>query len=101
MFQNPLPARTHSRFQGCGLSIHGDFRVATERTLLAMPETALGLFPDVGGSFFLPRLPGKLGMFLALTGYRLKGADVFHSNLATHYVGFCFLKFCKLEYFSD
>jgi 3-hydroxyisobutyryl-CoA hydrolase len=71
---------------GCGLSIHGDFRVATEKTLLAMPETALGLFPDVGGSFFLPRLPGKLGMFLALTGYRLKGADVFHSGLATHYV---------------
>jgi 3-hydroxyisobutyryl-CoA hydrolase len=71
---------------GCGLSIHGDFRVATEKTLLAMPETALGLFPDVGGSFFLPRLPGKLGMMLALTGYRLKGADVFHSGLATHYV---------------
>uniref|UniRef100_A0A914QSI7 3-hydroxyisobutyryl-CoA hydrolase, mitochondrial n=1 Tax=Panagrolaimus davidi TaxID=227884 RepID=A0A914QSI7_9BILA len=71
---------------GCGLSIHGKFRVATERTLLAMPETALGLFPDVGGSYFLPRLPGKLGMFLALTGYRLKGADVFHSGLATHYI---------------
>uniref|UniRef100_A0A914YE66 3-hydroxyisobutyryl-CoA hydrolase, mitochondrial n=1 Tax=Panagrolaimus superbus TaxID=310955 RepID=A0A914YE66_9BILA len=71
---------------GCGLSIHGKFRVATEKTLLAMPETALGLFPDVGGSFFLPRLSGKLGMFLALTGYRLKGADVFHSGLATHYV---------------
>uniref|UniRef100_A0A914YV26 3-hydroxyisobutyryl-CoA hydrolase, mitochondrial n=1 Tax=Panagrolaimus superbus TaxID=310955 RepID=A0A914YV26_9BILA len=71
---------------GCGLSIHGDFRVATEKTLLAMPETALGLFPDVGGSFFLPRLPGKLGMMLALTGYRLKGSDVFHSGLATHYV---------------
>lgn len=51
-----------------------------------MPETALGLFPDVGGSYFLPRLPGKLGMFLALTGYRLKGADVFHAGLATHYV---------------
>ncbi|KAE9556075.1 hypothetical protein FO519_000709 [Halicephalobus sp. NKZ332] len=71
---------------GCGLSIHGSHRVATEKTLLAMPETALGLFPDVGGSYFLPRLPGKLGMFLALTGYRLKGADVWHSGLATHYV---------------
>uniref|UniRef100_A0AC34RJ39 3-hydroxyisobutyryl-CoA hydrolase, mitochondrial n=1 Tax=Panagrolaimus sp. JU765 TaxID=591449 RepID=A0AC34RJ39_9BILA len=71
---------------GCGLSIHGSHRVATEKTLLAMPETALGLFPDVGGSYFLPRLPGKLGMFLALTGYRLKGADVYHAGLATHYV---------------
>lgn len=51
-----------------------------------MPETALGLFPDVGGSYFLPRLPGKLGMFLALTGYRLKGADVYHAGLATNYI---------------
>lgn len=60
--------------------------MATEKTLLAMPETALGLFPDVGGSYFLSRLNGNLGMFLALTGYRLKGADVLHAGLATHYV---------------
>ncbi|KAL7080658.1 hypothetical protein ACQ4LE_000188 [Meloidogyne hapla] len=53
---------------GCGLSINGPFRVATERTVLAMPETALGLFPDVGATHFLPRLPGQLGMFLGLTG---------------------------------
>ncbi|MFH4976195.1 hypothetical protein AB6A40_002904 [Gnathostoma spinigerum] len=71
---------------GCGLSVHGPFRIATERTVLAMPETALGLFPDVGGSYFLPRLPHNLGMFLALTGHRLLGADVFHAGLATHYV---------------
>ncbi|KAH7698907.1 Protein F09F7.4 b [Aphelenchoides avenae] len=71
---------------GCGLSINGKFRVATERTLLAMPETALGLFPDVGGTHFLNQLKHNLGMFLALTGYRLKGADVFHSGLATHFV---------------
>jgi 3-hydroxyisobutyryl-CoA hydrolase len=71
---------------GCGLSINGKFRVATERTLLAMPETALGLFPDVGGTHFLNRLNDNLGMFLALTGYRLKGADVYHSGLATHYI---------------
>ncbi|KAL3074218.1 hypothetical protein niasHS_015048 [Heterodera schachtii] len=71
---------------GCGLSLHGAFRVATERTILAMPETALGLFPDVGGTYFLPRLSGQLGMFLALTGFRLHGADVFHAGLATHYV---------------
>ncbi|CAB3369480.1 Hypothetical predicted protein [Cloeon dipterum] len=71
---------------GVGLSVHGRFRVATENTLFAMPETAIGLFPDVGGSYFLPRLPGKLGMFLALTGYRLKGADVLHAGVATHIV---------------
>ncbi|KAI1713728.1 enoyl-CoA hydratase/isomerase domain-containing protein [Ditylenchus destructor] len=71
---------------GCGLSINGRFRVATERTLLAMPETALGLFPDVGGTYFLSRLKNRLGMFLALTGYRLKGSDVFHSGMATNYI---------------
>lgn len=71
---------------GCGVSVNGRFRVATERTMLAMPETALGLFPDVGGSYFLSRLKNNLGMYLALTGYRLKGADTFHAGLATHYV---------------
>lgn len=55
-------------FQGCGISINGRFRVATERTMLAMPETALGLFPDVGATHFLSKLEGKLGLFLALTG---------------------------------
>ena len=53
---------------GVGLSVHGQFRVATERTLFAMPETGIGLFPDVGGSYFLSRLGGHLGLFLALTG---------------------------------
>ncbi|KAK0417756.1 hypothetical protein QR680_013190 [Steinernema hermaphroditum] len=71
---------------GCGLSVNGRFRVATERTMLAMPETALGLFPDVGGSYFLSRLRNNLGMYLALTGYRLQGADVYHAGLATHIV---------------
>lgn len=70
---------------GVGLSIHGKFRVATERTLFAMPETAIGLFPDVGGSYFLPRLEGKLGVYLALTGHRLKGADTVKARIATHY----------------
>lgn len=59
---------------GVGLSVHGMYRVATERTVFAMPETAIGLFPDVGGTYFLPRLAGKLGMYLALTGFRLKGS---------------------------
>lgn len=58
---------------GVGLSVHGRYRIATEKTLIAMPETAIGLFPDVGGSYFLPRLQGKLGYYLGLTGFRLKG----------------------------
>ncbi|XP_055621892.1 3-hydroxyisobutyryl-CoA hydrolase, mitochondrial [Toxorhynchites rutilus septentrionalis] len=71
---------------GVGLSVHGKYRVATERTMFAMPETAIGLFPDVGGGFFLPRLEGKLGLYLGLTGFRLKGQDVTKAGIATHYV---------------
>ncbi|KAL4002904.1 2-enoyl-CoA Hydratase C-terminal region family protein [Acanthocheilonema viteae] len=71
---------------GCGLSLHGKYRIATERTILAMPETAIGFFPDVGGTFFLSRLPYNLGHFMALTGYRVVGADVYHMGLATHFV---------------
>ncbi|XP_008685486.1 3-hydroxyisobutyryl-CoA hydrolase, mitochondrial [Ursus maritimus] len=71
---------------GVGLSVHGQFRVATEKSLFAMPETAIGLFPDVGGGYFLPRLQGELGYFLALTGFRLKGRDVYVAGIATHFV---------------
>ncbi|MGE0044232.1 MAG: enoyl-CoA hydratase/isomerase family protein [Hyphomonadaceae bacterium] len=71
---------------GVGISVHGPFRVATERTLFAMPETGIGLFPDVGGSWFLPRLPGEVGAWLALTGARLKAADCVEAGVATHYV---------------
>ena len=71
---------------GVGLSVHGSHRVATERTLFAMPETAIGLFPDVGGTWFLPRCPGEQGMYLALTGARLKAADVLGVGIASHYV---------------
>ncbi|XP_076165045.1 3-hydroxyisobutyryl-CoA hydrolase isoform X2 [Ptiloglossa arizonensis] len=71
---------------GCGLSVHGKYRVATEKTLFAMPETAIGFFCDVGGTYFLPRLKGKLGLYLALTGDRLKGIDVLHAGIATHFV---------------
>jgi enoyl-CoA hydratase len=60
---------------GVGVSIHGVRRVAGDRTAFAMPETGIGLFPDVGATFFLPRLPGQTGMWLGLTGARLKTAD--------------------------
>ena len=71
---------------GIGLAIHNGPRVVTENALLAMPETAIALFPDVGTSFILPRLPGALGRWLALTGARLRGADSVHAGLATHFV---------------
>ncbi|CAL4866939.1 1,4-dihydroxy-2-naphthoyl-CoA synthase [Asticcacaulis sp. MM231] len=71
---------------GVGISIHGSHRIATENTLFAMPETGIGLFPDVGGGWFLPRLEGQLGIWLALTGARLKGSDVVAAGLATHFV---------------
>lgn len=60
---------------GVGISVHGRFRVATENTVFAMPETAIGFFPDVGGSFFLSRLDDSLGLYLGLTGRRLTGID--------------------------
>ncbi|MDP3737004.1 MAG: enoyl-CoA hydratase/isomerase family protein [Hyphomonadaceae bacterium] len=71
---------------GVGISVHGSHRVATERTTFAMPETGIGLFPDVGGGWFLPRLGPPLGMWLALTGERLKGGDVCAAGIATNYV---------------
>lgn len=71
---------------GAGLSLHGKYRIATEKTMFAMPETLIGFFPDVGGSYFLTRLVRKqLAMYLALTGDQLRGSDVHESGLATHY----------------
>ncbi|KAK4525758.1 hypothetical protein GAYE_SCF16G3667 [Galdieria yellowstonensis] len=71
---------------GAGISIHGPIRIATERTIFAMPECAIGLHPDVGVSYFLAKLPNHIGMYLALTGARLTGRDVYHAGIATHYV---------------
>ncbi len=71
---------------GMGLSIHGSMRVVTDSASLAMPETGIGFFPDVGASFFLPRLRPNYGMYLALTGARASGADAAYLGLATHYV---------------
>ncbi|WP_022681625.1 enoyl-CoA hydratase/isomerase family protein [Sphingobium bisphenolivorans] len=70
---------------GVGLSLPCRYRVATERTTFAMPETGIGLFPDVGGGWFLPRLPGRVGTWLAATGARIDGADCRLIGIATHY----------------
>ncbi|WP_086606528.1 enoyl-CoA hydratase/isomerase family protein [Erythrobacter donghaensis] len=71
---------------GVGISQPAKFRVATENTRFAMPETGIGLFPDVGGGWYLSRLGRRLGQFLALTGARLDGAECLWTGLATHYV---------------
>ncbi len=71
---------------GVGISLPCTYRVATENTRFAMPETGIGLFPDVGGGWYLSRLPGRVGQFMALTGARLDGAECHHLGLATHYV---------------
>ena len=70
---------------GVGVSIHGKYRVASEKTVFAMPETLIGFFADVGGTYFLSRLADNLGIYLVLTGHRLKGADTRHVGIATHY----------------
>jgi enoyl-CoA hydratase len=71
---------------GVGISQPAKFRVATENTRFAMPETGIGLFPDVGGGWYLSRLEGRVGQFLALTGARLDGAECLELGLATHYL---------------
>jgi enoyl-CoA hydratase len=71
---------------GVGISQPARFRVATENTRFAMPETGIGLFPDVGGGWYLSRLEGRVGQFLALTGARLDGAECLELGLATHYL---------------
>jgi enoyl-CoA hydratase len=71
---------------GVGIALPATFRVATEHTRLAMPETGIGLFPDVGGGWYLSRLEGRVGAFLALTGARMDGAECLELGLATHYL---------------
>jgi enoyl-CoA hydratase/carnithine racemase len=71
---------------GIGVSVHAPYRVATEHASFAMPETAIGFFPDIGATFFLPRLPGQVGTYLGLTGARMQGADAVHAGLATHFL---------------
>jgi enoyl-CoA hydratase len=71
---------------GLGISVHGSHRVVTEKSVLAMPEMAIGMIPDVGATCFLSRLPGEIGTWLALTGARLHGDDAVALGLATHLV---------------
>jgi len=71
---------------GVGLAMPSRYRIATERTTFAMPETGIGLFPDVGGGWYLPRMPGHAGLWLALTGARIKAADCELLGIATDYV---------------
>jgi enoyl-CoA hydratase len=71
---------------GVGISQPANYRIATERTVYAMPESGIGLFPDVGAGWYLSRLPGRTGEFLALTGARIDGAECVALGLSTHYV---------------
>jgi enoyl-CoA hydratase len=71
---------------GVGISLPCEYRVATQNTRLAMPETGIGLFPDVGGGWYLSRLPGRVGQFMALTGARLDASECLYLGLATNYI---------------
>jgi enoyl-CoA hydratase len=86
---------------GVGISMPAHYRIATERTTFAMPETGIGLFPDVGGGWYLPRLPGKAGLWLALTGARIKGADCLRLGIATHFVEFGAVEGLKKAIIAD
>src|SRR5213076_1866942 len=71
---------------GVGVSVHGSHRVAGERFQFAMPEVGIGFFPDVGATWFLPRLPGEIGTYCALTGERLRVGDAVATGIATHHI---------------
>lgn len=71
---------------GVGVAVHGRYRVMTENAVFSMPEVGIGFFPDVGGSYFLPRLPKQVGYYLGLTGARIRSGDAFNAGIATHIV---------------
>lgn len=71
---------------GIGLAVHGQFRIASGSAVFAMPETGIGFFPDVGGSYFLSHAPGQVGMYLGLTGARISAADAIYTKIATHWI---------------
>ncbi|MCI3133038.1 enoyl-CoA hydratase/isomerase family protein [Phenylobacterium aquaticum] len=99
LFEYPKPVLTImdgvTMGGGVGLAAPSRYRVATERTTYAMPETGIGLFPDVGGGWFLPRMPGHIGLWLALTGARVKAADCELIGMATD-----FIESAKIEAFK-
>lgn len=105
MFEYPKPITTIVdgivMGGGVGISEPADVRIATERTTYAMPETGIGLFPDVGGGWFLPRLPGQTGVWLALTGARLKAADTVALGIHTHYVASGAVEALKAELLAN
>lgn len=86
---------------GVGISQPAKYRVATENTKLAMPETGIGLFPDVGGGWYLSRLPGRIGQYLAVTGHRIDGAECVALGLATHYLPSARLDEAKARIIAD
>ncbi len=86
---------------GVGIACPCDHRIATENTKFAMPETGIGLFPDVGGGWYLSRLPGRIGQYLALTGHRLDGAECVALGLATHYMPSAALDDAKARIAAD
>ncbi len=88
LYPKPYGALIHGVCMGggIGVSVHGRYRIADASALFAFPETAIGFFPDVGGSFILPRCPGELGMFLGLTGYRFNLGDALYAGFATHWI---------------
>jgi enoyl-CoA hydratase len=86
---------------GVGLSQPARYRVATGNTKFAMPETGIGLFPDVGGGWYLSRLPGRIGQYLAVTGHRLDGAECLALGLATHYLPSDRLENAKARILAD
>ncbi|HUO97630.1 MAG TPA: enoyl-CoA hydratase/isomerase family protein [Rhizomicrobium sp.] len=87
-YEKPFIALIHGVCMGggIGVSVHGAYRVADGSSLFAMPETGIGFFPDVGGSYLLSRVPGELGLYMGLTGARLKLGDALYARLATHWV---------------
>ena len=86
---------------GVGIAQPARFRVATENTKFAMPETGIGLFPDVGGGWYLSRLPGRVGQYLAVTGARIDGAECVALGIATHYLHADALEAAKQRIIDD
>lgn len=87
-YSKPVIVWGHGIVMGGGLGVHSgcNHRVVTEKTRIAMPEVTIALFPDVGGSYFLNRMPGQCGRFLALTAASINGADSLYAGIADYFV---------------